>query len=255
MTDKCKKCKCKLIVPAWTYCQPCENEIRKERAAKIRAAKGKKPDTYAHLKTKEKSNKYLKLYIQGKTLKEISEEFGVSAPFITRVIVKYNLEGYYSEKEKRRKALFTMSKCPCCGEKFETRFDRGKKYCSRECQIESVKYVSSFVVKDDRKRQRIRMRMRYEMNPDFREMLKQKRQERDSTEEGKLKNAARRSVRWALLSGKMIKPTICEHCGKDSSKGEVKRIEAHHHDYSKKLEVEWLCSPCHYKEDKRIGTR
>lgn len=51
---------------------------------------------------------------------------------------------------------------------------------------------------------------------------------------------ARGMVRKALLSGKLEhKP--CEGCGRFNS-------HAHHDDYSKPLEVRWLCSTCHGKE-------
>ena len=42
----------------------------------------------------------------------------------------------------------------------------------------------------------------------------------------------------AIKSGKLV-PKPCERCGATD------RIEAHHPDYSKPLEVKWLCFPCH----------
>lgn len=47
------------------------------------------------------------------------------------------------------------------------------------------------------------------------------------------------AVRWAIKHGKIIKPPVCENCG---SAG---RIEGHHADYSRRLEVQWLCRACH----------
>lgn len=43
----------------------------------------------------------------------------------------------------------------------------------------------------------------------------------------------------AIRSGKMQRQP-CTECGREDT-------HAHHHDYSKPLDVEWLCPPCHAK--------
>lgn len=48
-------------------------------------------------------------------------------------------------------------------------------------------------------------------------------------------NAVQRAVR----AGEIIRPTACENCH------EEKRLQAHHHDYSRPLDVFWLCQQCH----------
>lgn len=53
------------------------------------------------------------------------------------------------------------------------------------------------------------------------------------------RKAAHIAVWRALKKGVLIKPDTCPACGKTG------QIEAHHNDYSKKLEVEWFCSSCH----------
>jgi hypothetical protein len=58
------------------------------------------------------------------------------------------------------------------------------------------------------------------------------------------RRAAYTAIGSALRSGKLIKPPECEHCGKTTSK-----LDGSHDDYSKPLEVEWLCRPCHMQKD------
>ena len=50
---------------------------------------------------------------------------------------------------------------------------------------------------------------------------------------------ARRQVYYAVLRGELDRPEKCPTCDK---KG---RIQAHHHDYSKPLDVQWACQSCH----------
>jgi len=47
------------------------------------------------------------------------------------------------------------------------------------------------------------------------------------------------AIARAIEKGTLIKPEQCQECGKGG------RIEGHHADYSKPLDVEWLCSRCH----------
>jgi hypothetical protein len=53
------------------------------------------------------------------------------------------------------------------------------------------------------------------------------------------KRRAHNILHGAVHYGKVIKPDACERCG---TKG---RVEGHHHDYTKALDVEWLCRSCH----------
>ena len=57
---------------------------------------------------------------------------------------------------------------------------------------------------------------------------------------------ARKVIEAALLAGVIERPTVCSGCG---CSNEEHRIEAHHYDYSKPLDVIWLCTPCHRRMD------
>ena len=61
------------------------------------------------------------------------------------------------------------------------------------------------------------------------------------------KSIARQRLERAVKSGTIERPDVCSACGKKC------KPEAHHRNYSKPLEVVWLCNACHAKEH-RIET-
>lgn len=54
--------------------------------------------------------------------------------------------------------------------------------------------------------------------------------------------AARYILNNAVRLGKIQKPLNCSRCAM------IIKLHAHHHDYTKPLEVVWLCTKCHGKE-------
>lgn len=43
----------------------------------------------------------------------------------------------------------------------------------------------------------------------------------------------------AVVAGRLVRPKSCSRCGKRT------KVEGHHEDYSKPLEVTWVCRSCH----------
>ncbi|MPV69414.1 hypothetical protein [Burkholderia sp. BE17] len=53
---------------------------------------------------------------------------------------------------------------------------------------------------------------------------------------------ARQSLNNAVKRGDVVRPDVCEQCGISTA------VAAHHDDYSRPLQVRWLCRACHGKE-------
>jgi len=64
-----------------------------------------------------------------------------------------------------------------------------------------------------------------------------KKQYRKHTKKAK----ARQRFNYALSRGRVIKPENCSKCKS------VKKLDAHHPDYKKELEIIWLCRLCHLR--------
>ena len=70
---------------------------------------------------------------------------------------------------------------------------------------------------------------------------------------------AYRKVRTAIKTGVLVRLVSCERCNTiplPTSDGRA-AIQAHHHDYSKPLDVEWICAKCHRDETpfpEKMGT-
>lgn len=58
---------------------------------------------------------------------------------------------------------------------------------------------------------------------------------------------ARVTLGNGLRDGRLIRPAACQSCGAKE------RLDAHHPDYSKPLEVMWLCKRCHGAEHRRLN--
>jgi hypothetical protein len=57
-----------------------------------------------------------------------------------------------------------------------------------------------------------------------------------------LQRRARRALYEAIRKGLVVKPSTCARCGAEPPPRE---LHGHHSDYSKPLDVEWLCHYCH----------
>lgn len=95
-------------------------------------------------------------------------------------------------------------------------------YCSRKCMR---RYLKSLWQK----------RNRSTVNKAKAEW--RKRTNRKSEQESNIKRSARAAVRRAIISG-ILQRNKCEVCGSAET-------QAHHKDYTKKLEVQWLCTTHH----------
>jgi hypothetical protein len=86
------------------------------------------------------------------------------------------------------------------------------------------------------KRKLIRKKKAFQSSPEGK--LKRQEWNRNYREKTKLRKKAYKALENAIKSGK-VKPCPCEICGKKAG--------GHHEDYSKPLEVRWLC-PQHHKD-------
>jgi hypothetical protein len=76
-----------------------------------------------------------------------------------------------------------------------------------------------------------------------------RRQKQQWSVNNKAKRYATVLVRRAIIKGNMIRPGKCEKCEN------TKRIHAHHEDYSKPLDVNWLCQECHGERHREINEK
>lgn len=100
-----------------------------------------------------------------------------------------------------------------------------------------------------------RARNRYWSNPELHRALGRekwlKRQKRGLVGYNPdLKYKAREAVRVAVRLGHICKPKACEKCLIEPPRH---RLHAHHEDYTKPLEIKWLCSKCHGIEARQKG--
>lgn len=70
----------------------------------------------------------------------------------------------------------------------------------------------------------------------------------DSDKRDNYKKTAYRIYQKALRGKIITRPDSCSACGRGDTP-----IHGHHEDYSKPLDVKWLCEPCHWRRHKDIS--
>jgi|SRR5271157_987926 len=70
------------------------------------------------------------------------------------------------------------------------------------------------------------------------------------------KAKAQQLLSRAVVRREVVRPTICERCGKVDPRAIDGRtlIHGHHPDYSKPLIVQWVCPPCHTDLHRALST-
>ena len=110
----------------------------------------------------------------------------------------------------------------------------------KECAKADVK--ANHDTNPERQRSYDRIRNR---TPERRQQIMLKNRRKRQTTPGF--DRAHNMVRQALCTGLLVKPQTCSRCPA------TERIQAHHDDYAKPLEVMWLCPICHAARHVELG--
>lgn len=145
--------------------------------------------------------------------------------------------------------------CNICGVTSEVaEFYRGVTSRCKECHKEKVRqnradnvdYYRAYDAKRFREDPRVVERhRRYQRTEAGKASMRKSREK--WVKENQDKRAAHVILGNAVRDGRVGKPEVCEECGA------MGKIHGHHDDYTKPLDVEWLCQTCHFARHKEDG--
>jgi len=116
-------------------------------------------------------------------------------------------------------------------------------WCCKECSLKISKKYNKLNQEKIRETHRIALIRARENNPELYKNINKNWEEKNK-ERKKISCRASSKVQKAVKKGILIKPKECQMCKKTNC-----RIEASHSDYSKPLDVLWVCVSCHRKLD------
>ncbi len=162
---------------------------------------------------------------------------------------RISLDHYYRNKGKRKPQPVQSKACTQCGTvkaaaEFFSRSASvdGLQPCCKECdsRVRSQRYDENW----DREKEN---RQRYSSNPQ--QKKKSLESNRKYRQRNPQKTSAHNAVNNALRDGKIVRPDSCSDCGLAT-----RDLEAHHEDYSRPLDVKWLCTRCHGKRHRKMSS-
>lgn len=191
------------------------------------------------MSNEQKYSEIISLVKQGKTVYQIADSFGVSHQSISLMIRRRLGKGWrkviapFDSREDRI--------CNKCGGGFRVYPFSKRVFCSWKC----FAYVKS-MSEEDRRNFKTAKHKEWLKNPGAREL--ERKLIRESIMRYPEKQKARSILNYRVRNGEILKPKKCSICDKK------KRIEGHHEDYTKPLDVVWCCRGCHLILDKNMVT-
>lgn len=142
--------------------------------------------------------------------------------------------------------LVCMKICSCCNLEKQI-FDFQVRKASKDGRTASCK--SCLKIRDKNRENDERRKQRLEYQKTEAGKLAHKKAMDSYKLRYPMKYAAHIITRNYIRDGKLFPKSICECCGS------TEKIEGHHDDYTKPLDIKWLCEKCHkkwHKENKPI---
>ena len=137
----------------------------------------------------------------------------------------------------------TAKACWDCGEEkpvleFHRRTGRGDGY-NDQCKQCRSRAQKSWTPEQRMRAYAVTARVRGK--PEVKEAVRVYMKEYQRKPEVRAKYKARNAVATAIRNGSMVRPMECSSCGA------TEKLQAHHSDYSRPLDVTWVCRSCHSK--------
>ena len=153
----------------------------------------------------------------------------------------------YCETEKEESEFYSYGghRCKgCCIKKSKKYYRNNPNYFKEKCLIwrrnnsDKLKIYAKKYRDKCKDKQRIYYRKWYaekgrKRKADYAECIK------SWLEAHPMAKNVRAEIATATRTGKLIRPKICSSCN------EERKVQAHHPDYKKPLEIIWLCASCH----------
>ena len=115
----------------------------------------------------------------------------------------------------------------------------------RANRIDKIDYYREYDHSRGMRPDRVKMRERYQATDAGKESIKKSKKK--WLQNNIVKRSAHILIGNAVASGRIEKPDVCSVCMAGG------RIHGHHDDYSRPLDVRWLCTKCHTDWHKEFG--